>query len=472
MKVSFQTNGFRAPGGVAPPPGVNDAADDRLLDELLSIFMVPDDFGRQVDISYDSSSSGDQGDASSTYSNSTVRITTTSPSLDAMAKERRSLEMRRKRNRESMYRLRQRKKLADSKLQELAKGLEMRLQRLKIRQQQQGQRPWPPSALARAGIDLLNAPTNALELLSQGNDGGLNYRQMMEEMLVELQQVEQKMRSENAHLAQEIYKHEQAFHALREVIAELREAERLTPVPQEYDPVAWVNEISHYMPHLYSSDVFQLMATSMQEVLGTLTTVNKMPESKYDIFGWRVKREINNTWIDFMFSKDFVHMDIDTVARKTWAVQSHATDVQETMGRMHFMKVLRAVNDHTLLCARNLFFPNDYTNYIMIYVLMLVKTSQGWIIAQRSLMPEDGVNVQAILGPNFSYVNAFYGMVLTRLKTTNTDGSKTISPTGCNATYGGRMGDGTKHYTDVVGPENFFAMLRWESACVGPLLGR
>uniref|UniRef100_K3WXF4 BZIP domain-containing protein n=1 Tax=Globisporangium ultimum (strain ATCC 200006 / CBS 805.95 / DAOM BR144) TaxID=431595 RepID=K3WXF4_GLOUD len=404
------------------------------------------------------SSSDEHSDASNS---SSVRST----SLDAQAKEQRRLEMRRKRNRESMIRLRERKRIADKKLVDLAQGLEMRLQQLRARQAQplsldqlqiSGPLGWDTSAQDQNGM-------HGFE------DGNQNYRQMMEEMLVELQQVEQKVRSENAHLAQEIYKHEQAFHALREVIAELRESDRLTPVSQEYDPVAWVKEIVHHFPHLYSTDIFQFMRQSIQEVLGTLTMTNKMNESKYDIFGWRIKREINDTWIDFMFSKDFPHVNTDAVAGKTWAVQSHSHSINETMPRNHFMKVLRIVNENTFLCARNLFFPGDQTNYIMIYVLMRVRTTQGWVIAQRSLLPDDSAAVQAILGPKFSLVNAFYGMVLTQLETTNTDGSKTVSPIGCNATYGGRMGNGTAHYAKIVGPENFFSMLRWESACVGPL---
>ncbi|KAF1325986.1 hypothetical protein FI667_g8816, partial [Globisporangium splendens] len=402
------------------------------------------------------SSSDEHSDASNT---SSVR------SLDAQAKEQRRLEMRRKRNRESMVRLRERKRIADKKLAALAQGLEMRLQQLRARQAQplpldqlqiSGPPGWDFSAQDQAGM-------NGVE------DGNQNYRQMMEEMLVELQQIEQKMRSENAHLAQEIYKHEQAFYALREVIAELRESDRLMPMLQEYDPVAWVKEIVHHFPHLYSTDIFQFMRRSIQEVLGTLTMTNKMNESRYDIFGWRIKREINDTWIDFMFSKDFPHVNIDAVAGKTWAVQSHSHSVNETMPRNHFMKVLRIVNENTYLCARNLFFPGDETNYIMIYVFMRIKTSQGWVIAQRSLLPDDSAAVQAILGPKFSLVNAFYGMVLTQLETTNADGSKTVSPIGCNATYGGRMGNGTAHYAKIVGPENFFSMLRWENVCIGPL---
>ncbi|GAB9472538.1 hypothetical protein Gpo141_00009714 [Globisporangium polare] len=375
------------------------------------------------------------------------------------AREKRQLEMRRKRNRESMRRVRQRKRIENSELKKLLPGLEARLNYLREMKLQQERQ-------------LATGVANAMVHNGNSNGGGgivaapdSNLERAMEQLRI----VEDAFRRENTWLEQEIDKYEQAFVALQDEIDELRKADALTEAPPMDDPFAWTSRAIGYLPQFHNAAMFDFVRHSVIEVVHQVEAAHKLHETANEILGWRSRRTVTGSWIHFAVSKDFMHEDVEMVASKTWFVMSQSHTVNSTMPQNHNMKVLRVVNENTVICARNLFFPDDETNYCTIYLLMRVKTAKGYVIAQRSLLPADYNLLTQHLGSKYSYVNIFYGMILERHMVVNADGHPAFAPSGCKATFGGLAGNGTEIYVNTWAKDLFMAMLRWESACVGPL---
>ncbi|GAB9472536.1 hypothetical protein Gpo141_00009712 [Globisporangium polare] len=370
------------------------------------------------------------------------------------AKEKRQLEMRRKRNRESMRRVRQRKRIEGSELKKLFNVLEKRLSDLeerKIRRE---------SELAGGAATAMVESTNGIAGAPGPN---------MPEALEQLRVVEDTFRRENEWLEKEIDKYHQAYVALQDEIEDLREEDALTVAPLVDDPFSWTTSAISFLPQFHQAEMFQFVRHSVIEVMRQVEAAHKIQEIPTELFGWRTRRSVDGSWIHFAVSKDFASEDVEAIAQKTWLVNSQSHTVNSTMPQNHNMKVLRVVNENTVICARNLFFPGDETNYCTIYLLMCVKTAKGYVIAQRSLLPEDCNVLKLHLGSKYSYVNVFYGIILERHTVVNTEGVTELAPEGCKCTFGGLAGNGTEIYVNTWAKDLFIAMLRWENSCVGPL---
>lgn len=370
------------------------------------------------------------------------------PGSPLSAKEKRQLEMRRKRNRESMRRVRQRKRLEYSELKKLLPGLEARLVHLRERKAEHERTVANDAVLAIAATDAV--PSGPVALAAA---------------VAQLRVVEDAFRRENAVLEHAIDTYEQAFVAVRDVVAELHDQQAAAPPSQAPDDAfAWTTRATALLPTLQTADMAAFVAHSVDEVLLQVRAAQTLDEAAHTILGWRVRRAVAGSWIRFAVSKHFAHADVDVVTHKTWFVQSQSQTVNATMPQNHGMKVLAVVTTDAVVCARNLFFPGDETNYCTIYLLMRVPTARGYVIAQRSLLPTDAAQLARELGPSYSYVNLFYGMILER-----PDGNENMEATGCSVTFGGVASNGTETYVNTSAKDAFLAMLRWESACVGPL---
>lgn len=393
------------------------------------------------------------------------------PGSPLSAKEKRQLEMRRKRNRESMRRVRQRKRIEYSELKKLLPGLEARLTHLRELKAQHERHVAGGAANAMLMQTSGSASAALASLTAAHNHAGPALVQAMEQLRI----VEDAFRRENALLEREIDKYEQAFVAVQDLITEQQDAATSAAAASRndcdaLDYFAWTARVLPLLPQIQTDEIYDFVRRSVVEVVEQIEAAQSLDEAVHEILGWRVRRTIAGPWIRMVVSKDFVNEDVETVADKTWFVQSQSHTVNATMPQNHLMKVLRVVNDSTLVCARNLFFPGDETNYCTIYLLMRVKTPQGYVIAQRSLVPTDAALLARHLGAKFSYVNLFYGMILERHTSSSGDEDSAFAPSrGCKATFGGLAGNGTERYAQSSAKDLFIAMLRWESACVGPL---
>ncbi|GAB9472537.1 hypothetical protein Gpo141_00009713 [Globisporangium polare] len=405
------------------------------------------------------SAAGSSGDENDMYMENggfdDMEVTASDSTMSA--KKKRQLEMRRKRNRESMRRVRQRKRIHYSELKTMLPGLEKRLAHLQELKAQREARQLACDSTATALVESTNALTGA---------PGPDLVKAMESLRI----AEEAARRENAWLEQEIDKYQQAFVALQDEISELREENARTEAPLENDPFAWTSHAIPLLPQFHQAEMVEFVRHSAVEVIRQVRAAHNLPETATGVFGWRTWRTVDGPWIHFAVSKDFMHEDVEVVAQKTWFVNSQSHTIHTTMPRNHYMKVLRVVNENTIICARNLFFPGDEINYCNIYLLMNIKTANGFVVAQRSLLPADFEVLRRHLGAKFSYVNVFYAMILERLTVDDEDDENPVFlPTGFKATFGGLASNGTEIYANTWAKDLFIAMLRWESACVGPL---
>ncbi|KAJ0393327.1 hypothetical protein P43SY_002890 [Pythium insidiosum] len=292
----------------------------------------------------------------------------------------------------------------------------------------------------------------------------------------ELQAVEVQLTKQNSSLRDELRKFEAVLDSLQQHLADLRVDEH-EPEPAVFDEpdrsqdFAWVNRVIPLLPQLHDDyDVYSLMQRSFQEVIVAARVAETYLARAHQVLGWRDTRLVNDTWVEFVFSKEIMHSDMETIAAKTWALQSDGVDLNGVMPQKHNMRVLRRINDNTLICARNLLFPGDKTNYCTVYLLLRVEYGDGYVVAQRTLEPEDPAALDSVLGSSFSYVRVFYGLMMSPRTRVDDDGTVVKEEKGCHVKFGGRVGNGTVDYATSWAMDILVAILRWENKCVGPVL--
>ncbi|KAJ0395397.1 hypothetical protein ATCC90586_006775 [Pythium insidiosum] len=383
-------------------------------------------------------------------------------SLDGLSERRRQQILRRRiRNRESMRRMRARCKRSRDEIHQLEEIL--RTKRLEMQElESKAKRRQTSNPFLSWTREV--APSNRMVIAA------------VQRKIRELQTVEVQLTKQNSSLRDELHKFEAVLDSLQQHLADLRVDDH-EPEPAVFDEpdrsqdFAWVNRVIPLLPQLHDDyDVYSLMQRSLQEVIVAARVAETYLARAHQVLGWRDTRLVNGTWVEFVFSKEIMHSDMETIAAKTWALQSDGVDLNSVMPQKHNMRVLRRINDNTLICARNLLFPGDKTNYCTVYLLLRVEYGDGYVVAQRTLEPEDPAALDSVLGSSFSYVRVFYGLLLSPRTRVEDDGTVVKEEKGCNVKFGGRVGNGTVDYATSWAMDILVAILRWENKCVGPIL--
>lgn len=363
------------------------------------------------------------------------------------------VDMRRKRNRDSMRRVRQRKQIEVDVLRKKMELLQDKLEELRIVREQatasihssgRGQSP-SSSKHARSNVDV-------------------------QELLEEIKALQ----CEQVRLHNTVLAHQQVSAALVQIIDESKalhfNSESVyANLHQDEDEFQWVNDVLPLLPPLSRSNVYELVRQSYLDIMERLKTAASSGASTNKVLGWSDRRVVNGKWADFLFGKDFVHEDMDALVEKTWKVLTYTNQNDGFQSQGLHLKILEKLNDDALILARTTFFPGDRRYYSSIYVLLRVKTADGYVIGGRTIcpLPENEARMKAVLGENRSYSHMFYGLMFSGLGGA-TDAVHGESPRGCKVKYGGRIGNGSGLYAQTWAMDVLLAVLRWETACVGP----
>ncbi|TMW59132.1 hypothetical protein Poli38472_007277 [Pythium oligandrum] len=380
--------------------------------------------------------------------------------LDGLSERKRQQILRRRvRNRESMRRMRARCKSSKEQLRQLEATL--------VERQEQATIPDVPANV------MPNVMPPPIKKLHPANEMMLT---AIRQKILELQHMEASLAQENASLKKEMDKYENALALVRDGLQELhleaKPFQDMTVVTKaREDDFSWVDRVLPFLPQFANGyDVYELVRHSYEEVLVAARSAERyLPKCSNKVLGWRDTRMVNGTWVDFIFTKDFPSEDVEKLAQKTWELQSKFENVNSVMPQTHNMRILRKINDSALLCARNLVFPSDGTNYCHIYLLLRVKHEQGYVVAQRTLEPDNPEALQHLLGDDYSYVSVFYGLHIAPRICVDDDGT-VVKTEGAQVKFGGRVGNGTVAYAKSWAMDVLVAILRWEDLCVAPIL--
>ncbi|GLD97925.1 hypothetical protein PINS_up006622 [Pythium insidiosum] len=414
--------------------------------------------------------------------------------LDGLSERRRQQILRRRiRNRESMRRMRARCKSSRDEIRQLEEIL--RTKRLEMQQIENSRNSMLPTTQRSRNDEspanetsTRTSPKKALLLSTDLRESDLQVMRdippsnrmvlaAVQRKIRELQAVEVQLSQQNSSLRDELQRFETMLESLRQHMDNLhvddgRASEATFPEePDRSQDFSWVSRIVPFLPQLHDDyDVYSLMQRSFQEVIVAARIAETYLARAHQVLGWRDTRLVNDTWVEFVFSKEIMHSDMETIAAKTWALQSQGVDLNNVMPQKHDMRVLRRINDNTLICARNLLFPGDNTNYCTVYLLLRVEYGDGYVVAQRTLEPENPVALERVLGSSYSYVRVFYGLMMSPRTRIAENGTVVKEEKGCHVKFGGRVGNGTVDYATSWAMDILVAILRWENKCVGPVL--
>lgn len=387
----------------------------------------------------------------------------------------RQIEMRRKRNRESMRRVRVRKQSEHRAIRAQLEALERKLAALE---------------LAREARELISDGATTVEANGSGGVGARRATAAAEIARLEaeqraLQQQIRKREEFEAELSRLLLSRTEALsrdyptrqttveqeRAVQEAAASLRDADALM---NDRDEFAWVQRVLPLLPELSPGCVSLLARESYLDTVRYMRLADEegwaSSTTTSNVLGWSDRRSVDGGSATFLFAKAFAHEDVDALITKTWTVLTLANQSSGFQVRDLHLRVVQRLNDDTLIMARNIYFPREERFYSALYVLVRVKTVDGYVISGRTILPTgvSDAELASALGPGRAYVFFHYGMSFSSMTTLDAHG-RVIGSGGCGVRYGGTMGPCTPAFAHSWAMDVLLAVLRWESGCVGPL---
>lgn len=387
-------------------------------------------------------------------------------SPDEAARAQSMLELRRKRNRDSMRRARVRQRAERDRMQRMIDQLEAQLHLLLRRQEQQEQADAPPSAANTSTSYLLSAYSS---LLNSGET----------------------LRQQNARLAHDVRQHE-AFQSrvARETEDELESHVGLRRDNHQEDGSRGANasasassstddeeDVAPLPAWLAAPDKQrELLAFARDMFLANAARTDALLPTANLVLGWRDKRGVQDgSWAQFVQTKDFPHERAETLLARTWAASTDLKQMRRMLAWASGMRLLHRIGDSAVVIARELRLPNsaDPDHPILYrYSLLVYKVSieNGYVLSTQTVSLEAAGDVeqslsQRLLRQSGLPLVTMYGLVFTHLVDPETG-----SRAGCRVQLAGRTSDGSLSYAHKVLIESLPAVLRWEDNCVAPIL--
>lgn len=354
------------------------------------------------------------------------------------------LDIKRKRNRESMRRVRLRKRDARMNMQKTVDELEERLR------------------------NLMSRNTRAVQQITgSGNthkaadvDKSAQYASLAAETVT--------LSEENNALREGIRTHT----TFRKTLIRAMDEERATPDNNSKDQHDVPYQLTPLLEWLHASELAALVRLCSMKIFENHQLIQSLVPTPNVALGWADSRTLHNRWAHYLLSKDFFHQDADLLMQRTWEYTVNIELLGRVMRWANGMKVLHWLSDDAAIISRELDIPNPDggipKRFCFTLLVFRQQTVNGFIIATQNLNIY-GTTVDECLQPDVSYTSGMnahtmYGWVFTRLrdKATNRE-------IGCNVTLVGLTGNGTTLYAHNVLMEMITVALLWENALVAPI---
>ncbi|KAF1326057.1 hypothetical protein FI667_g8809, partial [Globisporangium splendens] len=365
-----------------------------------------------------------------------------------------TLELRRKRNRDSMRRARTRQRKEQEKLETMIDQLEDRLNELMQAKE--------TSSVTKA-------------------DGAIDTSYSYSAYTNLLRQTEH-LRDENDLLSEQIQKHthfQDRIGKLADRDKQEQEAERQS---QEEDMdkqvlrplLQWLNT---------QNTVNELVRYARDMLLNVADLTDTLAPTTYTMLGWEGKRTIHANWAHYTMSKRFRYERAETLAQRTWncTINQDVGEMKQVLTWAQGTKLLHKLSDDAAIIARDINIPNfqDIDHPIRIrYILLVIRTpipNHGGFMIGTITLNIYGTSVEECLEQRISHkhgMNALtmYAFLFSRIHDTTTKETEESRQVGCNVRLAGRSGDGSLMYARKVLFEALPSILRWENTFVAPIL--
>lgn len=359
------------------------------------------------------------------------------------------LQERRKRNRESMRRVRLRKRDAKLTTQQTVDELEMQLQQLMAKNQ-------------HAAITLVTHSDLALKsALTNGATDNPSYPELLSETA--------SLSYENKHLRDTIKTH-QAFEA---TMARLLDDKRLQQkVLSEDEALSDDAEILRpLLSWLTPADLSEVIALATLMIHENKALVESIVRRPNNALGWSDQRCVEGRMGRYLLQKTFVHETVERLAHKTWESIVDIDRLASVMRWVKGMKILHWLSEDAAVVTRELTIPNPIGSEFPTrfrFMLLVFRTRNhdgGWCIGTINLNIY-GASVDECLQKDATHKNGLnahtmYGWTFSRA-------SEDLGG-GCHVELAGLTGNGTHAYAHNVLMEMLTVVLLWEHATVASI---
>lgn len=360
-----------------------------------------------------------------------------------------TLELRRKRNRDSMRRARNRQRKEQEKLETMIDQLEDRLSEL----MQEKEHSVAVRHAAAGGVDTSYSYSAYTTLLRQT----------------------ERLRDQNDHLSEQIRKHTH-FQDRIDKLAEQDKKQHEAELQFQEDAMD-KQVLTPLLAWMTSDKCIELVEYARDMLMSVADLTDSLAPTTYTMLGWEGKRTIHANWAHYTMSKNFRYESAEVLAKRTWdcTVNQDIGEMKRVLTWAQGTKVLHRLSDEAAIVARDMNIPNlqDIDHPIRIrYTLLVIRTPtpDGGFIVGTVTLNIYGTSVEECLEQKVSHKHGMNALTMYAFMFTRIHSSETGDDLGCNVRLAGRSGDGSLMYARKVLFEALPSILRWENTFVAPIL--
>ncbi|TYZ62852.1 hypothetical protein PybrP1_003581 [[Pythium] brassicae (nom. inval.)] len=382
--------------------------------------------------------------------------------LDAMTREAEPedpAEVRRKRNRESMRRVRLRKRNAKINTQHMVDELESRLKLLMERNARaaralaarEQQDPTATLALARAGgrSSSSAAPTYT-ELLSETT--ALSYA--------------------NKGLRDRIKQHQVVEAALARMAGDERLQQQAQVASEALSDDADV--VRPLLVWLTPAHLAHMVALATAQIRANKALVESLVLAPNNALGWSDQRCVEGQMARYLLRKSFRHESAERLAAKTWATIVDIDKLAQVMRWAKGMKILHWLSDDAAVVTRELAIPSPLgpdanTQFRFTLLVFRTRTPDGGYCLGTINLNIFGATVAECLAKTTSYMGGAHAHTMYGWTFSPVRDRASGDVVGCDVELAGLTGNGTLTYARNVLMEMVTVVLLWEHAFVASI---
>lgn len=358
------------------------------------------------------------------------------------------LEVRRKRNRESMRRVRLRKRDAKINTQQMVDHLEAKLQQLMDKNR-------------HAAIQLATREGGALT--TNVPIGESSFPELLSETA--------SLSSENKHLRDDIKKYQVFEATMSRMIEEQAAEEKILTEEEALSEDAEI--LKPLLSWLTPSDLEGIMELAVLKIQENRALIESLVHRPNNALGWSDQRCIEGMMARYLLKKTFHHESVDSLAHKTWESIVDIDKLAKVMRWANGMKILYWLSADAAVVSRELNIPNPHgsefpTRFRFTLLVFRLRIANGYFLGTINLNIY-GTSVEECLQKDTAFKNGvnahtMYGWTFTaaRCKDTNKE-------MGCHVELAGLTGNGTQVYAHNVLMEMLTVVLLWENASVSSI---
>lgn len=351
-----------------------------------------------------------------------------------------ALELRRKRNRESMQRTRVREREEVGKMREALVAMEKEYKQALLRQLQQQERS---------------------PVLSEYYSLSSESKQFMRE---------------NFLLRQSLERRRKGYERMERILADYHLEKTEIDVDALNDDEALNSASAVFDITRISEDEAFALITRCAQVVEHLerTTMNVTIEFESRCFGWSVRRKvIGESGVHFLFTKTYANLDPERAANRAWDIYKTSEKNNMKPIRVLRFETLQVVNENTHVLARDIVHPRHKGVVLRsVFLRFRMETDKGFVVGRSCMNPDSGSTPHRPTGaPDLSKNPAGirFADLTTWLEVNYLDPQRR-DQVGCQVKFGGYCDYKTTHDLNERFMDVLFSVVQMENRVFEPLM--